>query len=165
MHSSARDWGPAASTLRTSSTSAASTIRQGFASQTILTNVPVHNFVDDVSWTKGTHTIQFGTNWRLIHNNRQSNADNISYGQTNLYWLNPSFIANEGVSLDPSLMDSNAAGSHLTWTPTSAPPTASPPWTWLESSARPSPRPTRTKSANADSQRPVGSAALPELRR
>lgn len=83
---------------------------QGFASQTVLTNVPVHNFVDDVSWTRGTHTIQFGANWRLIHNNRQSNADNVSFGQTNLYWLNPSFIAGEGVSLDPSINDSLAGG-------------------------------------------------------
>ena len=80
---------------------------QAFGSQTILTNVPVNNFADDVSWTKGTHTIQFGTNWRFIRNNRQSNADNISFAQTNLYWLNPSFIANEGVSLDPSLMDAD----------------------------------------------------------
>ena len=47
---------------------------------TILTNVPVQNFIDDVSWTKGRHTIQFGTNWRLIHNNRQSNAQNLSEG-------------------------------------------------------------------------------------
>ncbi len=83
---------------------------QGFGSQTILTNVPVHNFVDDVSWTKGTHTIQFGANWRLIHNNRQSNADNVSWGQTNLYWMNPSFIANEGVSLDPSILDATNGG-------------------------------------------------------
>jgi hypothetical protein len=74
---------------------------QGFGSQTVLTNVPVHNFVDDLSWTKGKHTLQFGTNWRLIHNNRQSNADNISLGEANLYWLNPSFIANQGISLDP----------------------------------------------------------------
>ncbi|MFZ0771151.1 MAG: carboxypeptidase-like regulatory domain-containing protein [Candidatus Sulfotelmatobacter sp.] len=85
---------------------------QAFASQTILTNVPVHNFVDDVSWTRGKHTIQYGTNWRFIHNNRQSNADNVSFGQTNLYWMNPSFIANEGVSLDPSLMDSAAGGPY-----------------------------------------------------
>ena len=69
----------------------------------ILTNVPMHNFIDDVSWTKGKHTIQFGTNWRLIHNNRQSNAQNISEGYENLYWMNPSFIANTGTSLDPSI--------------------------------------------------------------
>ena len=58
-----------------------------------LTNVPVHNFIDDVSWTKGKHTIQFGTNWRLIHNNRQSNAQNLSLGYANLYWMSPSFIS------------------------------------------------------------------------
>ncbi len=85
---------------------------QALASQTVLTNVPVHNFVDDVSWTRGTHTIQFGTNWRFIHNNRLSNADNISTAQTNLYWMNPSFIANEGVSLDPALMDASQGGAY-----------------------------------------------------
>lgn len=68
----------------------------------ILTNVPVHNFIDDISWTKGRHTVQFGTNWRFIGNNRQSNAQNLSEGYSNLYWMNPSFIANEGTSLDPA---------------------------------------------------------------
>ncbi|HLW84778.1 MAG TPA: carboxypeptidase-like regulatory domain-containing protein [Candidatus Sulfotelmatobacter sp.] len=70
---------------------------------TILTNVPVHNFIDDVSWTKGRHTIQVGTNWRLINNNRQSNAQNISEGLANLYWMNPSFISGTGKSLDPGI--------------------------------------------------------------
>lgn len=85
---------------------------------TVLTNVPVHNFIDDVSWTRGQHTIQFGTNWRLIHNNRQSNAQNISEGYANLYWMNPSFIANNGVSLDPALgtnfpaVDGSFSGSY-----------------------------------------------------
>ncbi len=89
-------------------------------SPTILTNVPVSNFIDDVSWTKGRHTIQLGTNWRIIHNNRQSNAQNISEAYANLYWMSPSFIANEGVSLDPSiatspsfpLVDSSFDGSY-----------------------------------------------------
>ncbi|HYA23819.1 MAG TPA: TonB-dependent receptor, partial [Terriglobales bacterium] len=70
---------------------------------TVLTNVPVHNFIDDVSWTKGRHTVQFGTNWRLIHNNRESNAQNLSFGYANLYWMNPSFISGTGASLDPAL--------------------------------------------------------------
>jgi len=70
---------------------------------TIFTNVPVNNFIDDVSWTKNRHTLQFGTNWRLIHNNRESNAQNLSYGYANLYWMNPSFIAGTGASLDPAL--------------------------------------------------------------
>ena len=72
-------------------------------SPNIYTNVPVHNFIDDISWTKGQHTIQIGTNWRVIRNNRQSNAQNISYGYANGEWMNPSSIANQGVSLDPSL--------------------------------------------------------------
>ncbi len=54
-----------------------------------------------MSWTKGRHTLQFGTNWRLIHNNRQSNAQNLSEGYANLYWMNPSFISGTGASLDP----------------------------------------------------------------
>jgi len=85
---------------------------QAFASQTILENVPVHNFIDDVSWTHGKHTIQFGTNWRFIRNNRFSNADNISFAQTNLFWLNPSFISGGGGSLDPGMMDSAAGGAY-----------------------------------------------------
>jgi hypothetical protein len=70
---------------------------------TVLTNVPVNNFIDDLSWIKGHHTLQFGTNWRLIHNNRQSNAQNLSEGYANLYWMNPSFISGTGASLDPAL--------------------------------------------------------------
>jgi hypothetical protein len=70
---------------------------------TILTNVPVNNFIDDVSVTKGKHTVGFGTNWRLIHNNRQSNAENISEGYANLYWMYPSFISGTGASLDPAI--------------------------------------------------------------
>jgi len=75
---------------------------QGF-SHTTLTNVPVHNFADDVSWTRGKHTIQFGANMRLVNNNRLSNAQNFTEGVTNLYWMSPSSIANAGVSLDPAL--------------------------------------------------------------
>ena len=40
---------------------------------TALTRVtPVHNFVDDVTWVKGDHSVQFGGNVRLIKNTRQS---------------------------------------------------------------------------------------------
>ncbi len=33
---------------------------------------PLHNFVDDLSWTKGNHAMQYGTNIRLITNSRTS---------------------------------------------------------------------------------------------
>lgn len=35
---------------------------------------PVHNFVDDITFVKGNHTLQFGGNVRLIKNQRQSFA-------------------------------------------------------------------------------------------
>src|SRR6266496_2980379 len=74
---------------------------RGFSSNTILTNVPVHNLVDDVSWTKGKHTKQFGGNLRFIKNNRTGNAQNISESFSNVFWLAPAGIANTGTSLDP----------------------------------------------------------------
>jgi hypothetical protein len=70
---------------------------------TIFTNVPVNNFIDDLSWTKGSHTIQVGTNWRVIHNNRESDAQNISSGFANAEWMNPTSIPGSTVALDPSL--------------------------------------------------------------
>jgi hypothetical protein len=70
--------------------------------RTTLNNVPVHNFVDDVSWTKGKHSLQFGTNWRLVNNNRQSDLQSYSSGLTNVNWLDNASIANSGSSLDPA---------------------------------------------------------------
>src|SRR5579864_5189506 len=69
----------------------------GFTPST-LTNVPVHNIVDDVSWTKGKHTIQFGGNLRIIGNNRTGNDSNYSYAYTNVYWLDASRLANAKTS-------------------------------------------------------------------
>lgn len=63
-------------------------------------HVPVHNWTDDISWTKGKHTLQFGTNIRLINNVRQSNASSF-----NGALINPAFLAanpaGSGGSLDP----------------------------------------------------------------
>ena len=74
------------------------------ASQSEYVNVPVHNFVDDVSWTRGKHTLQFGTNLRLIHNNRAGNFENVSYAVTDPFSLDTNAgIANEGSSLDPGI--------------------------------------------------------------
>ena len=75
----------------------------GLGHQSTFTNVPVYNFVDDLSWTKGKHTLQFGTNLRLIRNNRAGNDHNISFAVTDPFSLIPSGIANTGTSLDPSV--------------------------------------------------------------
>jgi hypothetical protein len=52
-----------------------------------LQSVPVTNIVDNFSWTKGKHGIQVGGNWRLIHQNRESDANSFSSASTNPYWL------------------------------------------------------------------------------
>jgi hypothetical protein len=47
---------------------------------------PVHNFTDDVSWTKKNHTIQFGVNFRKISNSRVSFANAFDNAITNPSW-------------------------------------------------------------------------------
>ncbi len=44
---------------------------------------PVHNFVDDFSWVKGNHSMQFGGNARLISNIRNSFANSFDSVNTN----------------------------------------------------------------------------------
>ncbi|HEX8147435.1 MAG TPA: TonB-dependent receptor [Pyrinomonadaceae bacterium] len=44
---------------------------------------PVHNFVEDLSWLKGSHTYQFGGNVRLIRNSRNSSAASYDFATTN----------------------------------------------------------------------------------
>ncbi|MBV8114097.1 MAG: TonB-dependent receptor, partial [Silvibacterium sp.] len=50
-------------------------------------SVPVNNIVDNVSWTKGKHTLQFGANWRLVHQNRGTNENSYDSATSNPYWL------------------------------------------------------------------------------
>ena len=73
----------------------------GLGHQSTFTNVPVYNFVDDLSWTKRKHTLQFGTNLRLIRNNRTGNDHNISFAVTDPFSLTLAAIANQKISLDP----------------------------------------------------------------
>jgi hypothetical protein len=44
---------------------------------------PVHNFTDDITWLKGNHSIQFGTNIRLISNATNSFGNSYDFVQTN----------------------------------------------------------------------------------
>src|SRR3984957_5243995 len=57
-----------------------------FVTRSSVVNVPVHNVVDNLTWTKGSHTLGFGGNWRLIHNNRGSDANSFNNATTNPYW-------------------------------------------------------------------------------
>ena len=69
---------------------------------TINTHVPVKNIVDDLTKVIGTHSLQFGINYRQVDNLRESNAQNFFTAETNVYWLFDSGISNTGQSLDPA---------------------------------------------------------------
>ncbi len=70
--------------------------------RTTSTVVPVHNFADDFSWTRGKHTFQFGGNWRRVTDFRQSNANSFTSGLTNTGFLVPTGISNVGGTFDPA---------------------------------------------------------------
>ncbi len=55
--------------------------------RTTLVSVPVNNIVDNLTWSKGKHTLQFGGNWRLIHDNHASDENSYNNASTNPYWL------------------------------------------------------------------------------
>jgi hypothetical protein len=69
-------------------------------STTTAFQIPVHNWLDDISWTRGKHSLQFGTNVRLINNLRQSDTTSFNNGLVNPAYLNVS-PAGSGGSLDP----------------------------------------------------------------
>ncbi|GGH08490.1 TonB-dependent receptor [Silvibacterium dinghuense] len=64
--------------------------------------IPVQNIVDDLSWTRHTHNLQFGGNIRLIDDRRNSTEDSFPDAQMNQGWLsNGSTVANSGGPFDP----------------------------------------------------------------
>jgi len=67
-----------------------------------LLNVPVHNILDDVNWTKGKHTLQFGVNWRIVRNNTASNAVSFDSATTGAGNISQAAIAGTGQSFDPA---------------------------------------------------------------
>lgn len=73
-------------------------------------HIPVYNWVDDVSWIKGNHTLQFGTNIRRITNTRATDIANINFASTNPNYL-PVQPAGGGGSLDPSCQTDQQPGN------------------------------------------------------
>ncbi len=87
--------------------------------------VPLHNFVDDISWTKGTHTFQFGGAIGIARDPRTSylHSNTLGLGTTN--WTSPIGFAGTSSTLDPM----NAAGHPNLMIPGSLPGTAPEPQT------------------------------------
>lgn len=69
--------------------------------------IPVHNIVDDVSWTKGGHTIQAGGNLRWIRNDRFTFGNSYHSASTNVSWL-----VGTGADLRPADI---ASGFRVAW--------------------------------------------------
>jgi hypothetical protein len=65
---------------------------------------PVHNLTDDVSWIKGSHSFQFGTNIRLISNNRVTFANSFDDAIAN-----PSFYDASGAVLSRPIPNISSA--------------------------------------------------------
>jgi len=63
-----------------------------------LVNVPVNTIDDTLSWTKGTHTLSFGGNWRMITNNTSNNTNSFNGASTN-----PSYLSSKGAP-DPTTL-------------------------------------------------------------
>jgi hypothetical protein len=84
---------------------------------TALTRVtPVHNFVDDVTFVKGNHTLQFGGNVRLIKNTRQSFQNAFDTLTTNPSGYNASaaVLTQAGADGAGAAIFPDVAGSSLT---------------------------------------------------
>src|ERR1700736_2198216 len=64
--------------------------------------VPLHNLTDDFSWSKGTHTFQFGTSIGLARDPRTSylHSNTLGLGTTN--WTSPIGFAGTTSTLDPT---------------------------------------------------------------
>jgi len=66
--------------------------------------MPVHNFIDDVSWTKGAHTLQFGGNVGIARDPRVSYLHSFSMGVGTTSWMAPTGFANTSQFPTPSAL-------------------------------------------------------------
>ncbi len=79
----------------------------------LIANIPVNNAVDDVTWTKGRHTLQFGGNYRGIFDNHSNNATLYNNAEVTYGNLIIGSIANTGSSLDPGAFGYPAVGGNF----------------------------------------------------
>ena len=64
--------------------------------------VPAHNLADDITWTRGKHTLQFGGNVRMINSFRSSTENSFFFADTSAGGLIATGLANKGESFDPA---------------------------------------------------------------
>jgi hypothetical protein len=93
-------------------------LNEGFSSNGRET--PAHNFVNDTTWLKGTHTVKFGTNLRFTRIPSYTNANSYSYGS-----VNPSWVDAVGATYTPGQPTCELAGC-------SAIPAVADGWNWAD---------------------------------
>ncbi|HKV23648.1 MAG TPA: carboxypeptidase-like regulatory domain-containing protein [Candidatus Acidoferrum sp.] len=73
--------------------------------------VPVNNFVDDISWVKGKHTLQFGANINILRNPQSNNINSFTSASDNPSWLDTAAMAGTGVEghFDPFCSTSSSS--------------------------------------------------------
>lgn len=72
---------------------------------------PVHNFVDDFTWTKGAHTLQMGANVGFARNPRVSYEHSFSVGKGATNWMSPTGFANTAIHDPANPLACGAIGS------------------------------------------------------
>jgi len=78
-----------------------------------IVSVPLNNIVDNLNWTKGNHSIQIGGNWRLVHQNRDTNANSFNSGTSNPSWLGGHPIVPDPSALGLEPVDASFSNSYL----------------------------------------------------
>ena len=64
-------------------------------------HVPVNNIIDTFTWTKSTHTISLGGNWRGITDQHGTDANSFDNATTNPYWLDTNLPDPTAIGMQP----------------------------------------------------------------
>lgn len=78
---------------------------EDYASNSLGRIVPQHHLRDDVSWSRGSHTLSFGTDFRFTRNKRFDNSNSF-----NFLTGNPSWLPNVGRNLLPGASECQEPG-------------------------------------------------------
>jgi hypothetical protein len=83
-------------------------VSQARSSSTV---VPEHNIIDDLTWTKGRHQIQFGANYRRFTYENKTDNNSYSTAIANPFWmLNSGFANKTAANKPPVTFDAGAFG-------------------------------------------------------
>ena len=77
---------------------------------TSILHVPVNNFVDDFTWVKGSHTIEFGGNYELMGIDTTSNSTSYDSGSMGIGLLYAAAISDLGEEGSPTDLDPTSFG-------------------------------------------------------